>query len=126
MKLPAHLEKKLDERKAQNACRQLRLPDEALIDFCSNDYLGIVKNNLLLDDAFFRQNQTFKTGSTGSRLLRGNYPLIEETEQQIARFHKAEAALLFNSGYDANIGVLSSVAQKGDTIIYDSLSHASI
>ncbi len=126
MKLPNHLEKKLEERKAQNAYRQLRLPNEALIDFCSNDYLGIVKNNLLLDDVFFGQKQTFKTGSTGSRLLHGNYPLIEETEQQVASFHKAEAALIFNSGYDANVGILSCIAQKGDTIIYDALCHASI
>ncbi len=126
MKLPNHLEAKLDERKAQKAYRQLRLPNEALTDFCSNDYLGIVKNNLLLDDENLHKNKALKTGSTGSRLLRGNYPLIEETEMQIASFHKAEAALIFNSGYDANVGILSSLAQKGDTIIYDALCHASI
>ncbi len=126
MKLPDHLEEKLKERKKLNAYRQLRLPNEALIDFCSNDYLGIVKNNLLWDDENLRKNKPLKTGSTGSRLLRGNYPLIEETEEPIARFHKAEAALLFNSGYDANVGVLSCIAQKGDTIIYDALCHASI
>ena len=65
-------------------------------------------------------------GSTGSRLLTGNCSLIEETEQYIASFHHAEAALIFNSGYDANLGLLSSVPQKGDTILYDYLSHASI
>jgi 8-amino-7-oxononanoate synthase len=52
--------------------------------------------------------------------------LIEDAEQQVAAFHQAEAALIFNSGYDANLGLLSSVPQKGDTILYDHLCHASI
>ena len=65
-------------------------------------------------------------GSTGSRLLAGNYPLIEETEKEIASFHEAETALIFNSGYDANFGLLACVAGKGDLILYDKLSHASL
>jgi 8-amino-7-oxononanoate synthase len=113
------LQKKLNERIARNAFRELRSPGDK-IDFCSNDYLGIVKNNLLSPSA------SQKYGSTGSRLLAGNYSLIEETEKQIAIFHQAEAALIFNSGYDANLGLLSSVPQKGDTILYDYLSHASL
>ena len=72
------------------------------------------------------QEGHYPHGSTGSRLLRGNYALAEETEDQIARFHEAPAALIFNSGYDANFGLLSCIAQKGDLIIYDKLSHASI
>jgi 8-amino-7-oxononanoate synthase len=115
------LEKKLKERIDKNALRELRLPGHT-IDFCSNDYLGVVYNNLLKN----KIDAHLKTGSTGSRLLAGNYKLIEETEQQIAGFHKGEAALIFNSGYDANIGLLSCVPQKGDTIIYDQLCHASI
>jgi len=71
-------------------------------------------------------NQQLATGSTGSRLLAGNYELIEKVEALIATFHQSESALIFNAGYDANIGLLSSVAQKGDTILYDFLSHASI
>jgi 8-amino-7-oxononanoate synthase len=113
------LNKKLDERKQQNAFRTLTLPVRK-IDFCSNDYLGIVKNNLL------HASSNDKTGSTGSRLLAGNYPLIEEVEKDIALFHQAETALIFNSGYDANIALLSSIPQRGDTILYDQLSHASI
>ena len=112
---------KLDERKAQQAFRELRIAGEGMIDFCSNDYLGIVRNNLLSSGAF-----PVSYGSTGSRLLTGNYSLIEETEKFIASFHQADAALIFNSGYDANIGLLSSVPQRGDTILYDQLSHASI
>jgi len=113
------LNKKLDERKQQNAFRSLKLPVDK-IDFCSNDYLGMVKNDLLKIPAHY------KTGSTGSRLLAGNYTLIEEVEKQIALFHQSEAALIFNSGYDANIALLSSIPQRGDTILYDQLSHASI
>jgi 8-amino-7-oxononanoate synthase len=115
------LEKKLQERKNQNAFRQLKLTG-GKIDFCSNDYLGIVNNNLLNG----KISHDLKTGSTGSRLLAGNYALIEETETQIAAFHKAEAALIFNSGYDANLGLLSCVPQKGDTVLYDQLCHASL
>ena len=118
----AFLDKKLNERLQQNAFRQLRL-HTGKIDFCSNDYLGIVKNNLLASSL---SQQALKYGSTGSRLLSGNYALIEELEEKLAVFHVAETALLFNSGYDANVGVLSSIPQRGDTIIYDQLCHASI
>lgn len=116
------LNKKLNERKEQNSLRQLRLSKEGMIDFCSNDYLGVVKNQLLKANDM----SEYSSGSTGSRLLAGNYPLIEETEEFIASFHQSETALIFNSGYDANIGLLSSVPQRGDTVLYDYLSHASI
>jgi len=115
------LRKKSDERKQQNAYRQLRLPD-AKIDFNSNDYLGMVKNRLIPGQLL----TSYKHGATGSRLLSGNYALITGTEKMIADFHDADAGLIFNSGYDANIGLLSCVPQRGDTIIYDQLSHASI
>jgi 8-amino-7-oxononanoate synthase len=113
------LDHKLNERRLQDAFRRLRLP-EGKTDFCSNDYLGIATNGLLEDGA------SLAHGSTGSRLLAGNYPLIEETERILAAFHQAEAGLLFNSGYDANLGVLSCIPQRGDLILYDSLSHASL
>ncbi len=133
------LQNKLIERKQQNAFRILRLPD-AKIDFCSNDYLGLatignrykgigigIEINQKDDNESYINHDIFlATGSAGSRLLAGNYSLIEETEQQIASFHDAETGLIFNSGYDANIGLLGCVPQKGDTILYDFLSHASI
>lgn len=106
---------------AENAKRFLRTTG-GMIDFCSNDYLGIAANQLL--KGF--ENEKNSTGSGGSRLLSGNYELIEKTEEKIASFHKAESGLIFNSGYDANLGLLSCIGQKGDLIIYDSLSHASI
>jgi 8-amino-7-oxononanoate synthase len=115
------LNKKLQDRIEANALRTL-IVNKNKIDFCSNDYLGIVKNKLIENSAF----SNLSPGSTGSRLLSGNYELIEETEKMIAGFHQAEAGLIFNSGYDANTGILSCVPQKNDTIIYDQLSHASL
>jgi 8-amino-7-oxononanoate synthase len=115
------LNKKLNERKEQNAFRALRLPNAA-IDFCSNDYLGIIKNGLLRSLV----KRDVKYGSGGSRLLAGNYSLTEEAERSIAEFHDAESGLIFNSGYDANVGLLSCVPQKGDTVLYDRICHASI
>jgi 8-amino-7-oxononanoate synthase len=116
--------KKLNERKQQLAFRQLVLTS-GKIDFCSNDYLGIVRNRLI-EDKTGASLASYRHGSAGSRLLAGNSLLAEDTESAIAAFHDAEAGLLFNSGYDANLGLLSSVPQRGDTIIYDYLSHASL
>lgn len=115
------LDKKLEERAAANAMRELRIMENK-IDFCSNDYLGIVKNKWLEE----LTSPAVAHGSTGSRLLSGNYQLAEDTEKMISYFHDAEAGLMFNSGYDANTGILSCVPQKNDTIIYDQLSHASL
>ena len=113
--------RKLHERKSQQSLRTLRLPPNESIDFCSNDYLGIATNRLIEI-----QDDDLKTGSTGSRLLSGNFEKFEEAENKIAAFHQAQAALIFNSGYDANLGLLSCVPQRGDVIFYDALSHASI
>ncbi len=115
------LDKKLNERAEANALRSLKITENK-IDFCSNDYLGIVKNKLIEEAISY----SLPPGSTGSRLLSGNYLLIGETEKMIAAFHQAEAGLIFNSGYDANTGLLSCVPQKNDVIIYDQLSHASL
>jgi 8-amino-7-oxononanoate synthase len=115
------LEKKLAQRREENAFRLL-VTSNGKIDFCSNDYLGVVKNKLIENST----TERLAHGSTGSRLLSGNYSLAEETEKFIANFHEAEAGLIFNSGYDANIGLFASVPQKGDVIIYDQLCHASI
>ena len=120
------LDKKLQERTDTNALRFLKLNQNKNgtypIDFCSNDYLGIVRNKLIEKEIL----PNISHGSTGSRLLSGNYSLIEETEKLIADFHDADAGLIFNSGYDANTGLLSSVPQKNDIIVYDKLSHASL
>ncbi|NRT16281.1 8-amino-7-oxononanoate synthase [Flavobacterium sp. 28A] len=127
MKLPENLLKKLHVRNSENALRKLPNVSD-LIDFTSNDYLGLSQSEVIFNRThqFLIDNKYFQNGATGSRLISGNHPLYQVTEDYIARFHQAEAALIFNSGYDANVGFFSSVPQKGDLILYDELCHASI
>jgi 8-amino-7-oxononanoate synthase len=117
-----HIKDKLEQRKSENALRELKF-NENLIDFCSNDYLGFASEAEIhvLDEV---SSKTY--GATGSRLISGNHKVTEEVEAFLAAHYKAEAALIFNSGYNANIGLFSSLPQRGDTIIYDELIHASI
>ena len=127
MKLPKSLQQKLYQRKANNALRQLPVAND-LIDFASNDYIGFAKNDSIFDETHqYLLNNNIKTnGATGSRLLSGNHPLYQTTEGFVANFHQSETALIFNSGYDANVGFFSAVPQRNDIILYDELCHASI
>ncbi|SFH01411.1 8-amino-7-oxononanoate synthase [Pontibacter chinhatensis] len=125
--LSIKLQQKLAERAAQGNLRALKTTS-GLTDFCSNDYLGLARSEKLR--ALIHKEEEKYThlplGATGSRLLSGNNPLFEELEGIIARYHHAEAALLFNSGYTANVGLLSALPQRGDTVLYDEASHASM
>lgn len=116
------LQKRLDS----GTYRMLHKPSP-LIDFVSNDYLGLSGNEKLKTSLLqeLKENPA-PLGATGSRLLSGNFEQVEETEQRISAFHKSEAGLMFSSGYVANIGLLSTLPQRGDTILYDTLCHASI
>jgi len=118
---------RLAERQETGAYRALQA-ESGLVDFCSNDYLGFARSSILkeLIAEEIQANEGYLNGSTGSRLLSGNTTYAEKLEQEIAAFHQSEAALIYNSGYDANIGLFSSLPQKGDTIIMDDLAHASI
>ncbi|MGM9476015.1 aminotransferase class I/II-fold pyridoxal phosphate-dependent enzyme [Pedobacter sp. GSP4] len=121
------LQGKLQQRKDNLSIRNLstNIPP---VDFCSNDYLGFARSQELKDriNEIIDHLPDYKNGSGGSRLLSGNTLYTEQTEQFIANFHRAESGLIFNSGYDANVGLLSSLPQRGDTIITDELIHASI
>lgn len=108
---------KLSEREQNKSLRSLNT-NTNLSDFCSNDYLGFAKT--------LKVEGRGSYGATGSRLISGNSKEIEELEQKIADFHGAATGLIFNSGYDANVGLFSSIADKGDTLIYDQYIHASI
>jgi 8-amino-7-oxononanoate synthase len=127
MQLPQKLITKLDIREQEKALRQLLLASKN-IDFCSNDYLGFAKSETIFANthAFLTHKKWFQNGATGSRLLSGNHPIHEETETCIAAFHQSETALLFNSGYDANVGFFATIPQKGDVVLYDAFCHASI
>ncbi|UOE51736.1 pyridoxal phosphate-dependent aminotransferase family protein [Mucilaginibacter sp. SMC90] len=121
------LKNKLYERQQSGTYRELK-PENGLIDFCSNDYLGFAHSAVLKQSIVHEVNThpLSLNGAAGSRLLSGNIQYAEDLEKQIAAHHDSEAGLLFNSGYDANLGLLSSLAQRGDTIILDELVHASI
>jgi 8-amino-7-oxononanoate synthase len=127
MKIPKALQQKLHFRKEANALRKLPVPTSG-IDFSSNDYLGFAKNEQIFEATHqYLVDNTIKiNGATGSRLISGNHNLYDITEKYIAAFHQSEAALIFNSGYDANIGFFSAVPQRNDVILYDELCHASI
>ncbi len=117
---------KLKERKDKGLLRALSEPVN-LVDFTSNDYLGLSRNEKLFDTIKEALSVPRKqNGSTGSRLLSGNSLLAEQLEKKLARIFRSESTLVFNSGYSANVAVLSAIPQKNDTIIYDELSHASI
>ena len=124
---PKSLQQKLQQREEQNALRQLPIPNN-LIDFASNDYIGFAKNETIFHEThqLLLDKNIKVNGATGSRLLSGNHVLYNEIEDYIAQFHYAESALIFNSGYDANIGFFSAVPQRNEIILYDELCHASI
>jgi len=126
MKFPDNLSKKMNLRLLNGGLRKMS-DHHDMVDFSSNDYLGFSTNRQIVKSV---ENHTAElkhvNGSTGSRLLSGNFELHETLETELAGFFEAETALLFNSGYDANIGLLASVPQRGDVIFYDELCHASI
>ncbi|MGB2127906.1 MAG: aminotransferase class I/II-fold pyridoxal phosphate-dependent enzyme [Flavicella sp.] len=123
---PEKLSKKLEDRNNNNALRSLQIIPKG-IDFISNDYLGFSSKKTIHQRALHYLEDTNNTnGSTGSRLISGTHPIHEEVERELANFHNAEAALLYNSGYDANLGLFTAILEKGTTVIYDELIHASI
>ncbi len=127
MKFPKKLKNKIEVRTAGNALRRLKDPSE-LIDFSSNDYLGCSRSASIFDKVhqFLVDRKLKINGATGSRLLSGNHGLYSEVESMLCDVHHSEAVLIFNSGYDANIGFFAAVPQRGDIILYDEFIHASI
>ncbi|OBZ84465.1 putative 8-amino-7-oxononanoate synthase [Choanephora cucurbitarum] len=125
--LERQLEKTLNKRRQISKIRRLVVNPEHAIDFSSNDFLGLAQHPHMRQ-AYLDELQQLPSilGSTGSRLLDGNSSYCEALEDRIAQFHHSEAALVFNSGFDANTGLFSTVPQTGDIILYDQLIHASV
>ncbi|CAG8683895.1 18019_t:CDS:1 [Racocetra fulgida] len=128
MPLKEQLESILERRKKRDLCRYLVVASPSSADFSSNDFLGLSRNKIL-NDKYLNTLITFPhsiLGSTGSRLLDGNSSYAESLDTFLAEFHNAESALMFTSGFDANVGFFSSVPQPGDAIIIDEFVHASV
>lgn len=125
--LHRYMQQLLEEREVQNALRELPVLGD-VADFCSNDYLGLARSAALHQHTLqlLEQEGDLRNGSTGSRLISGNSSLSLKAETDVAAFARSESALIFNSGYDANLGLISSMASRHDTILYDEWIHASI
>lgn len=131
------LEQQLQKRSMTGKLRSLQplnLGTASLIDFSSNDYLGLSRSEKLLskieeDWRLHKLKQPIGTphlGSTGSRLLTGNCSAYEETEKYLAHFHGHSQCLLANSGWDLNFGLLSCIPSNNTVVFYDELSHNSL
>ena len=103
----------------------IKLEGHELINFASNDYLGLAGDKRLIEAAIAATKE-FGTGSTGSRLLTGHRELHQQLEQAIANLKQTESALVFSSGYLANIGVISAIVNKRDIILSDEYNHSSL
>lgn len=126
----------LKERQAQGLLRKLNpaslrlggkiyFKNKEYVDFSSNDYLGL-SGHPELRKAVIEAIDKFGVGACASRLLSGDLELFHELEAAVARFKGKDAALVFNSGYQANIGIISTLFTKNDCIFSDRLNHASI
>ncbi len=105
--------------------RRRALTQQSGIDFTSNDYLGLAGSRRLNAGVIAAVERGVPIGAGGSRLLRGNHPEHEALEAEAAAFFKSERMLYFGSGYVANLAVLSTLPQRGDIVVHDTLIHAS-
>ncbi|MBI3815685.1 MAG: aminotransferase class I/II-fold pyridoxal phosphate-dependent enzyme, partial [Nitrospinae bacterium] len=126
----------LEELKREGLYRELKVVESGqgnrvkingkeVILLSSNNYLGLASHPELKKAAILAVEK-YGCGSGASRLISGNMELHERLEERIASFKGTESALLFNSGYTANLGVISSICGRGDIIFSDKLNHASI
>jgi len=130
------IEAELEDLKSQNLYRTLRTisrSDGRLIDidgkqylnFCSNNYLGLSNHPKVIEAAQIACKE-FGAGAGASRLISGNLSIHEDLEKKIAKFKGREAAMVFPTGYMANLGTISSLVDENDTVIIDRLNHTSI
>lgn len=134
----------ISRRRSRSLLRRLTTVPPGTVDFSSNDYLSLSTNpdvrqvflTLLRQEGYsshpgHEEPSTSppappQLGSRGSRLLDGNHPFADSLEALIAAHHNSPSALLFTSGFDANVGLFSCAPQPGDFIVYDELIHASV
>ena len=128
------LEREINKLEQSNSLRQLHdtlmmaggratRDGRVLLNLASNDYLGLaIADKSTLENA----DAAVTHGSGASRLVSGNHPMVSQFEREFAKFKGAESVLLFNSGYTANLGVLSALCGRGDVVYSDRLNHASM
>src|SRR3984957_549841 len=123
----AWLDEVEQQRRAAGLRRSLptRPPVGAELDLASNDYLGLSQHPEVIDGGV-EALRTWGAGSTGSRLVTGNTELHEGFETALADFVGAESALVFSSGYTANLGAVVSLTGAGSLLVSDALTHASL
>lgn len=128
MTLWQRIEQALGKRRMQESLRRLQACGADWIDFSSNDYLGIGRNRLFAQAVHEKwySLEPFRLGATGSRLLSGTHEYMLYVEHRLAQLLGSGSVLLFNSGYQANVALLSTIPQRGDTILCDELIHASL
>lgn len=125
-----NLEDALDVRRSSftfHSIAQNIWQTEDAVDFCSGDILGLGASPERREEFLgeLMRCPEFATGSSGVRLMDGNYTYLEDTERQIAEFHGAQAGMIVGSAYEANVAVWTAIPRLGDVIVYDSLVHAS-
>ncbi|MFO7248603.1 MAG: glycine C-acetyltransferase, partial [Bacillota bacterium] len=136
MKGLAHLREELEQLKAQGIFRPLTeiasaqgarvvIRGKEVIQLASNNYLGLTTHPKL-KEAALRAVERFGAGTGSVRTIAGTFTMHEELEKKLAEFKHTEAALVFQSGFTANVGVLSSILDERDVVISDALNHASI
>lgn len=104
---------------------RVKRDDKEYLMMASNNYLGLTFDSRVIEGALKGAKQ-YGTGSGGSRLVSGTFPLFTELEKELAKFKNTEKALVFNTGYMANVGTISAIADKNTIIFSDALNHASI
>ena len=104
---------------------RVKRDDKEYLMMASNNYLGLTFDSRVIEGAV-KGAQQYGTGSGGSRLVSGTFPLFTELENELAKFKNTEKALVFNTGYMANVGTISAIADKNTIIFSDALNHASI
>ncbi|QDH77592.1 pyridoxal phosphate-dependent aminotransferase family protein [Echinicola soli] len=119
------IQAKLAQATTSNRLRTLKTPPKDNIDFFSNDYLGYATKGLLAQHTSL-PTPSHWSGATGSRLISGNHPEMEQLERDVAQLLDSPSALLYNSGYMANTGLLSALGEKDSVFIFDEHVHASI
>ncbi|MEI7795577.1 MAG: 8-amino-7-oxononanoate synthase [Methylococcaceae bacterium] len=124
--MESKLAAQLESLKLQGLYRSRRIiDDKTVVNFCSNDYLGLAKNETVIA-AFKKAADIYGVGSGSAHLICGHSYAHHALEEELAQFTGRERALLFSTGYMANVGTINALLKQGDSVFEDKLNHASL